>query len=281
MKLLDGKACAKEILRELQQKIHAATKKPHLTCILVGENPASLAYVKNKRKRCEEVGITSSCLSLPATISQKELQTTLHRCNEDPSIDAILVQLPLPSHIDTPTILLSVTPEKDVDGFHPLHMGYLLTNNPSGFCPCTPLGIQTLLQRSHIPIAGKHVVIVGRSSLVGKPLAALLLQKGPFANATVTIAHSHSQDLPSICRQGDILIAAAGHPHLLQKEMVREGAVVVDVGIHRLSDGSWVGDVDFQNVAPRTSHITPVPGGVGPMTVAMLLHNTVLSWERR
>ncbi len=205
--------------------------------------------------------------------------------NKNPSIDGILIQLPLPSHIDTFRIISSIDPTKDVDGFHPLNVGKMLIGQTDGFLPCTPHGIQVLLSQSQIPIFGKHIVIVGRSNIVGKPLAAILMQKAPHCNATVTVAHSHSENLTQICHSADILISAIGKPHFIKKEMVRNQAVVIDVGINRIAtkDGHPLiaGDVDFEEVAPLCSHITPVPGGVGPMTIALLLSNTLLSYQRR
>lgn len=246
--------------------------RPGLAAVLVGENPASKIYVRNKRKACEEVGIYSEEHALPETTSEAELLSLISRLNQDPKIHGILVQLPLPKKIRERRVLDDVIPEKDVDGFHYINVGKLVANEP-GFVPCTPLGIIELLRASNVEMAGTHAVILGRSNIVGKPAALLLLHR----HATVTICHSKTKDLNEICRQADILVAAIGKPEFVKKEMVKEGAVVIDVGINRLSDGRIVGDVDFEAVQERAGAITPVPGGVGPMTIAMLLSNTLQS----
>lgn len=274
--IIDGKKIASEILSGIANAI--GQTKPGLAFILVGDNPASLSYVRAKKKTCAAIGIVSTLIELPSNTTQDEVIRQIQALNIDPNIHGILVQLPLPLHIHDRPVMLAIDPNKDVDGFHPLNVGKMLLGEESGFLPCTPNGIKELLKRSHIPIAGKHVVIVGRSNIVGKPLAAILMQKKPDCNATVTIAHSGSENLTEITRSADILVAAIGHPRFITKEMVRKGAVVIDVGINRLHDGTLVGDVDFDQVAPLASWITPVPGGVGPMTIAMLMSNTYLSF---
>lgn len=281
MKLLDGTSLSSEIEKEVKTAIEALTgRKPGLAFVLVGSHPASQTYIRMKKKRCAQVGIRSFDLELPEKISEEMLLSEIARLNQDEDVDGILVQLPLPPHLLSSKVMEAVRPEKDVDGFHPLNVGKLLLGETTGFFPCTPYGIVTLLSRHHIDISSKHVVIVGRSNIVGKPLAALLMQKSPHGNATVTVAHSRSCDLEALCRSADILVAATGHPQTIRSSMVKEGAVVVDVGINRGLEGI-VGDVAFDEVAPLCSYITPVPGGVGPMTIAMLLSNTLLSYKRR
>ena len=284
-RIIDGKQIALEIEQRLAFAISGIKgRKPGLAFIRIGENPSSKIYISMKKKKCSEVGILSFDREFPEMISEKEILLEIQKLNENPDVDGILVQLPLPSHINQNKILSCILAEKDVDGFHPLNMGNLLIGNPHCFCPCTPLGVHALLTHSNTPILGKHVVIVGRSTIVGKPLAALLMQKAPHCNATVTIAHSMSENLERICQTADILIAAIGKPAFITANMVKEGATVIDVGINRIPEGKSskiIGDVDFANVAPRCSHITPVPGGVGPMTIAMLLSNTLLSYQRR
>lgn len=284
--LIDGKKVAAEIEEKIAHAIsHIKGRKPGLAFILVGRDPSSKVYIGMKRKKCKEVGIVSFDIEFPETISEKQLIEEIHRLNANPDVDGILVQLPLPSHINQTNVIESVMPDKDVDGFHPLNMGKLLIGDASGFCPCTPLGIHVLLANSRVPLLGKHVVIVGRSTIVGKPLAALLMQKAPHCNATVTVAHSLTTNLPSLCKTADILVAAIGKASFITEDMVKEGAVVIDVGINRMSSKEGVshiiGDVDFEHVAPKCSSITPVPGGVGPMTIAMLLSNTLLSYQRK
>ncbi len=286
MNHMDGISIAQQIRDRIAGAIaHLTHLKPGLAFILVGNNPASESYIRMKKKACEEVGILSFDCELPGTISEETLLKEIDRLNKDPRVDGILVQLPLPPQINTMNILSAVDPNKDIDGFHPLNMGKTLLGENDGFLPCTPHGIQVLLTESQIPLLGKHVVIVGRSNIVGKPLAAILMQKAPHCNATVTVAHSLSENLSAICRSADVLIAAMGKPRFIKKEMVKEGAVVVDVGINRITGPQGkpqiVGDVDFDEVAPRCSRITPVPGGVGPMTIALLLSNTLLSYQRR
>lgn len=280
MKLIDGKKIATEIIQEIKDAVAKISgRKPGLAFILVGDNPASQTYVKAKKKACAEVGIQSHLLEFPSTISQKDLLHQIELLNQNPLIDSILVQLPLPLHINEQVVMMTIDPTKDVDGFHPVNVGKMLLGNDSAILPCTPHGIQVLLQKSHISVSGKHVVIVGRSNIVGKPLAAILMQKKPGANATVTICHSQSSNLTEILRSADILVAAIGRPGFIKKHMVKEGVVVIDVGINR-PDGQIVGDVDFKNVAEIASYITPVPGGVGPMTIAMLLQNTLMIYAR-
>lgn len=282
--LIEGAKVAQEIRQGLKSKILALShlRKPTLAMVLVGEHAPSLAYVEAKKKACLEVGILSKVVALPAKISQISLLSHIQELNEDPLVDGILVQSPLPPPLHAQMVFEKIDPQKDVDGFHPLNMGKLLLSRSDGFIPCTPLGIKVLLERSHIPLLGQHVVIIGRSTIVGRPLAALLLT----ANATVTVTHSHTAHLSSVTRSGDIVIAALGSPHFLKADMVREGAVVIDVGINRLPDPTTakgyriVGDADFEALLPKCSAITPVPKGIGPMTVAMLLHNTVRSYER-
>lgn len=277
--LIDGKKIAQDIQAEIEKKVAALEgRKPGLSVILVGDNPASHSYVRSKRKACASVGMISQVIELSATLSQADLLKQIERLNRDPSVDGILVQLPLPPHIEEKIVTSAIDPCKDVDGFHPINVGKMLLGEDGGFFPCTPLGIKVLLERAQIPVEGKHVVIVGRSNIVGKPLAALLMQKKPHCNATVTVVHSHSEHLIELTRSADILVAAIGRPLFLKKEMVRPGAVVIDVGINRLPDGKLVGDVDFFPVSEVASHITPVPGGIGPMTIAMLLQNTLQSF---
>lgn len=282
--ILYGKEIAKHLLEQYSQRLSYLPRAPELAVILVGDHPSSRAYITMKERACKNIGITFTLYECSPSYSQDALVTLIERLNTSPTVDGILVQLPLPSHIDTQLIMMTIDPQKDVDGFHPENMGKLLLGDHSGFVPCTPLGIQTLLVESHIDTVGKHVVIVGRSNIVGKPLAALLIQKNNQANATVTIAHSHTPHLDKLTQQADILIAAIGRAGFIQSHMIKQGAVVIDVGISREStDAGYilVGDVDFKSVAPKCAAITPVPGGVGPMTVAMLVHNTIQSCTRR
>lgn len=281
MKLINGKQTAKEIREELKKEIDSLEgRKPGLAFILIGEEPASQTYVRMKKKRCEEIGIHSEILRLAPSISEKDLLSEIERLNLSEIIDGILVQQPLPSHISESKVVNAILPEKDVDGFHPLNIGQLLLGEEGGLIACTPLGIMKLLEKNGIDPTGKHAVIVGRSNIVGKPLAALLMQKKPFANATVTIAHSYTQDLQSICKTADVLVAAMGKPNFINGDMVKKGATVIDVGINRINN-CLVGDVDFETVKKKCGAITPVPGGVGPMTIATLLSNTLLSYKRR
>lgn len=282
MNLIDGTAIAKKIQDQVAHAISRLShRKPGLAFILVGDNPSSQTYIRMKKKRCDEVGILSFDCMLDETTTEEQLLREIAFLNRNTAVDGILVQLPLPAHINAMRIMSAVDPSKDVDGFHPLNVGKMLLGETDGFLPCTPHGIQVLLTQAQIPILGKHVVIVGRSNIVGKPLAAILMQKAPHCNATVTVAHSLTENLKEVCLSADILIAAMGQPHFIKADMVKKGAVVVDVGITRLSKECLVGDVDFDTVAPLCSAITPVPGGVGPMTIAMLLSNTLLSYQRR
>lgn len=279
MKLLEGKKVAEKLEKIIAQEVSSLEgKKPGLAFIRVGENPASMLYIKRKKERCEAVGINSFCVELEESVSKEALLQEITTLNKDPKVDGILLQLPLPSHLSPLPFLQAIDPKKDVDGFHPVNMGKLLTGDSSGFVPCTPKGIHTLLQEYGIALSGKRVVIVGRSNIVGKPLAALLCQKDPSCNATVTLAHGATENLPSICKEADILIAALGKPGFITKEFVKKGATVIDVGINKVETNDRceiVGDVDFEGVSPLCSHITPVPGGIGPMTIASLLANTL------
>lgn len=285
MNIIDGVQIAKTIENNIATAIQSLKgRPPALAFILVGEDPASISFIKMKKKKCKEVGILSIDRELSANVSEAHLIREIQQLNQDPDIDGILVQLPLPPHINTDHIVLAIHPDKDVDGFHPMNVGKMLIGYQDVFFPCTPHGVQVLLARSGIEIEGKHVVILGRSNLVGKPLAAILMQKRPHANATVTIAHSRSQHLQKICASADILIAAIGKPRFVGPDMVKQGAVVIDVGINRIEENNKkiiVGDVDFDQVTSKCSYISPVPGGVGPMTIAMLLSNTLLSYQKK
>jgi methylenetetrahydrofolate dehydrogenase (NADP+)/methenyltetrahydrofolate cyclohydrolase len=275
--LLDGKQLAQtmqaEVAADAAAFLRQHGRRPGLAAVLVGSNPASESYVRGKRKACEKAGLESWLHHLPAETSQAELLDLVQHLNEDPAVDGILVQLPLPPHIDEPTIIRVVAPLKDVDGFGPENLGLLTTGHPR-YLPCTPAGTQQLLVRNGVNLDGAHVVIVGRSNIVGKPLALILMQKGPGANATVTVCHSRSRNLGELTRAADVIVVAIGQAAFLKADMVRPGAVVVDVGINRVA-GKVVGDVDFDAVRQVASAITPVPGGVGPMTITMLLVNTV------
>ncbi len=279
MQLLDGKALAAEIEGRIAEEVRSLAHRgitPGLAVILVGNDPASQAYVRMKAKACKRAGIYSITHEMPENTTQPQLLNAIAILNNDPNIDGILVQLPLPKHINTATILEAIAPHKDVDGFHPHNIGRIAANL-TGFAPATPAGIMRLLKHYKIDPQGKNATIVGASNIVGKPLASLLLN----ANATTTICHIHTQDLASHTREADILCVGAGKPNLITESMVKEGAVVIDIGINRLSDGSLVGDVDFEHVAPKCSFITPVPGGVGPMTIASLLENTIKAAKNR
>lgn len=288
-RIIDGKRISQEIMQELKKEATRLSDKgfkPGLAVILVGENPASQVYVGRKEKACEELGIHSETYRLPDATSEEELISMIDKLNGNDNIDGILVQLPLPEHINENKILLRINPDKDVDGFHPMNVGRMVVGNPR-FLPCTPSGIQELLTRSGIDPSGKHVVVIGRSNIVGKPVACILVQKAEGANATVTICHSRTKNIAAITSQADILIAAIGKPNFVTQDMVKEGAVVIDVGVNRIPDSSkksgmrLVGDVDFDAVKDKTEAITPVPGGVGPMTIAMLIKNTVASAKFR
>ena len=286
--VIDGNKIAAQIRGELEQEIRGLIAKhgvtPGLAVVLVGENPASQQYVKNKNKAAHEIGVYSEQHNLAKDTPEAELLALVGKLNADPKIDGILVQLPLPKHIDEKKVLNLIDPNKDVDGFHPMNLGRMMVGDP-GFLPCTPHGVVKMLAYSGFKPAGKHVVVVGRSNIVGKPVANMLLQKAENADATVTVCHSRTPDLPAVTRQADILIAAIGKPEFITADMVKPGAVVVDVGVNRVSDpaaksGSrLVGDVDFAGVQPVAGKITPNPGGVGPMTIAMLMQNTVRAAE--
>ena len=278
-KIIDGKLVSASIREKIKEKTKAIKDKysrvPGLAAVLVGEDPASQIYVRNKRKSCEDVGIYSEEHKLPESTTQDELLELINKLNNDKKINGILVQLPLPKHIDDSLILNSVSSEKDVDGFHPINAGYLFEGKPQ-FIPCTPHGIIKMLEFYDIDIEGKNAVVLGRSNIVGKPAAILLLQK----NATVTICHSRTKNLEGVLKEADIIVAAIGRAHFVKKEMVKEGAIVIDVGINRLDTGKLAGDVDFEAVKKISGFITPVPGGVGPMTITMMLWNTLTSLEK-
>jgi methylenetetrahydrofolate dehydrogenase (NADP+)/methenyltetrahydrofolate cyclohydrolase len=275
--LLDGRVVAQRVRQAVAEGVEQLRQQfgraPGLAAVLIGDHPASRVYVRNKRKACDAVGVCSWLYHLPATTSRGEVKELLLRLNAAAEVDGILVQLPLPPHLPEEEIVAMIDPTKDVDGFHPYNYGLLAGGRPM-FVPCTPLGVQRLLEHYQIRTEGRHVVIVGRSNLVGKPLALLLLQKGAYADAVVTVCHSRASDLGELTRAADILVAAAGRPGLIRASMVKPGAVVIDVGINRVGD-RLVGDVEFEEVQPVVGAITPVPGGVGPMTVAMLLANTL------
>ena len=282
--ILDGKALAKKIQSELSQEVAVLEPKigrpPGLAVLMVGDNPASAVYVRNKEKACAKVGIASVGKHFPATVTQAELTAEIHRLNQDPSVDGILVQLPLPDGFDSVALLHEIQSSKDADGLHPVNLGHLVRSE-AGLRSCTPAGVMKLLEEYKIEIAGKKAVVIGRSILVGKPIALMLLE----ANATVTMAHSRTQDLAALCREADILVAAVGKPEMITKEMIKPGAIVVDVGINRVTNqetgkSRLVGDVAYAEAAQIASYITPVPGGIGPMTVAMLLANTVASYKQ-
>ena len=288
--LLDGKATSLAIEAELteavQDRIAKGQKRPHLAAVLVGDNPASRAYVGHKVKACARVGFESTLVEKPVDISQEALLEVVHNLNNDPEIDGFIVQLPLPDHIDDQAVLEAVLPSKDVDGFHPVNAGKMSLDLPC-FLPATPMGIMSLLDRAGIDTQGKHAVILGRSSIVGTPMALLLRRNGAPGNCTVTVCHSRTQNLAEHTRRADILVAAIGRAHFVTADMVKEGAVVIDVGINRIPDASkksgsrLTGDVDFEAVAAKASWITPVPGGVGPMTIASLMQNTLQACANR
>ena len=283
-RVIDGAAIARTIRDRIAIEVGELARAgvvPGLSVILVGEDPASAVYVASKERACTEAGMNGITIRLPAHTTQEELLRHVRTLNDDASIHGILVQMPLPKQIDPDTVIRAIDPTKDVDGFHPINVGKLLIGEEDGFAPCTPAGVQELLIQSGVNTLGKDIVLIGRSNIVGKPMAALLLQDHLGANATVTICHRYTRDLPSHTRRADILIAAAGTPNLVTPDMVKQGVVVIDVGINRVADPSTakgyrlVGDVDFEGVRPLASQITPVPKGVGPMTIAMLLKNTV------
>jgi len=287
-RIIDGNKIAKELRAELADEVKALAKRkivPGLAVVLVGEDPASQVYVRMKEKACEQLGIASFEHRLPAKTTERKLLNLIDKLNADKRVHGILVQLPLPKHIDEKKVLNAIDPDKDVDGFHPVNVGKMLVGEP-GFLPCTPHGCQVMLLRSGYDPSGKKVVVVGRSNIVGKPVAAILMQKAPGANATVTVCHSRTKNIGAVTRQADILIAAMGVPEFVKARMVKEGAVVIDVGVNRVDDKTkksgyrLVGDVDFKGVSKKAKAISPVPGGVGPMTITMLLKNTVESAQR-
>ena len=288
MTILDGKktseALKQEIAEEVKQLKNQGKKVPHLAAVLVGDDGASLTYVGSKVKACEQVGFASTLVKLPADISEEKLLQEIAKLNANPEIDGYIVQLPLPKHINEQKILLAIDPTKDVDGFHPANFGRMALDMEA-FIPATPFGIMELLKRYKVPTKGKHVVVVGRSHIVGRPISILLSQKGDQGNATVTLTHSHTPNLADLTRQADIVVMALGISEFLKGDMVKEGVTVIDVGITRLKDDSnskgyrIVGDVAFNEVKEKASYITPVPGGVGPMTIAMLLKNTLLAYK--
>jgi methylenetetrahydrofolate dehydrogenase (NADP+)/methenyltetrahydrofolate cyclohydrolase len=288
MHLIDGNAIAATIIAELKTELATLSgRKPCIALVRVGEDPASVSYVKKKEKTAADIGVTSRVILPPITISQAELFSLIDDLNRDPSVDGILVQSPLPKHIDEVAVFRRVAPEKDVDGFNTVNLGKVAQEDATGFVACTPAGIMELLARSGVELKGKHVVVLGRSLIVGKPIALLALQKKAGANATVTVCHSATTDLPAMTRQADVLIAAIGRAEFVTAAMVKPGAVVIDVGINRVPDSSkktgyrLTGDVKFDEVAPLCAKITPVPGGVGPMTVAMLMKNTVKAFRQQ
>ena len=282
--ILDGKALSRKIQNHLQEKIAELTPKigrpPGLAVLMVGDNPASAVYVRNKEKACKRIGMASFGKHFPGNITQEAVAAEISALNQDDNVDGILIQLPLPKHLDAVTLLYQIDPDKDADGLHPLNLGRLVRSEP-GLRSCTPAGVMKLLEEYNISVEGKKAVVIGRSILVGKPIGLMLLDK----NATVTMAHSRTQNLAEVCREADILVAAVGKPELITTSMVKSGAVVIDVGINRISDEAGnsrlVGDVEFDSVSEIASYITPVPGGVGPMTVAMLLSNTYWSYAQK
>ena len=290
MIILDGKQTSAKIKEEIEAQVSVMKqhnkRTPHLAAVLVGTNGASMTYVGAKVKACQLVGFESTLIELSAETTEAQLLNKIEELNNNPDIDGFIVQLPLPKHIDEQKVLMAVDPDKDVDGFHPMNVGRLTLDLPT-FISATPYGIMELLERYEIPTSGKHVVVIGRSHIVGRPMSILMSQKRAAGNATVTIAHSRTTNLAALTKEADIIVAALGIPEFLKADMVKKGAVVIDVGITRVPDASKkrgyriAGDVDFENVAEKASHITPVPGGVGPMTIAMLLKNTLLACERR
>jgi len=287
MELIDGNAIAESILTQIAAEVvKIPGRRPTVAFLRVGEDPASVSYVTKKQKTAALVGMESRLELFPETTTQAELLAKITQLNLDPLVDGILIQSPLPKSMDETAVFNHVNPNKDVDGFHTLNVGKLVQEDPSGFVACTPAGIIELIRRSNVETDGRHVVVVGRSLIVGKPVGLLLLQKGLPGNATVTFCHSRTRDLPTVTRTADILIAAIGRPRFITADMVKQGATVIDVGINRVPDATKkngyriVGDVDFEAVAPRCARITPVPGGVGPMTVAMLMSNTLKAWHK-
>lgn len=286
-RIIDGKLISKEIRSEIAEQVQKLKGTPHLTVVLVGEDPASQTYVRNKQRACEKVGISSETILLSESTSQDELLQRVSDLNQNPKINGLLVQLPLPKHIDENLIIESINPDKDVDCFHPLNIGKLTAGLECPFQPCTPAGIVELIYRSGYTVEKKHVVIVGRSNIVGKPLGLLLLRKGNRGDATITYCHSRTPDIQQYTRQADVLIAAVGYPELIKGDMIKPGAIVVDVGTNRVEDAShpkgyrWTGDVQFDEAEKVAEAITPVPGGVGPMTIAMLLNNTLYAYRNQ
>jgi methylenetetrahydrofolate dehydrogenase (NADP+)/methenyltetrahydrofolate cyclohydrolase len=286
MILIDGKATANQIKNEIAEEVKAIQSKgeraPHLAAVLVGNDGASLTYVGSKVRSCEKVGFDSSLIRLPEETTEAELLAKIAELNQDDTLDGYIVQLPLPKHIDEEKVLLAIDPKKDVDGFHPSNFGRMALELET-FIPATPFGIMQLIERYDIDTQGKHVVVIGRSHIVGRPISILMSQKGAYGNATVTVVHSRTKDLKSLTQQADIIVSALGVPGFVTADMVKEGVVIIDVGITRVEDASKqkgyyiTGDVDFESVAQKASYITPVPGGVGPMTIAMLLKNTLLA----
>ena len=284
--IIDGKQVAADIRAEVAQKVAALKKNGKNAClavILVGENPASVSYVTGKQKALAEVGMQDRSVHLPENTSEEDLLKLIDQLNNDDTVHGILVQLPLPKHINEDKVIMAISPEKDVDGFHPVNVGNMMIGRP-GFLPCTPHGIIVLLQRMGIETSGKHAVVIGRSNIVGKPVSVLLAQKN--VNCTVTLCHTGTKNLSEITKQADIVVVASGHPHTLTGDMIKQGAVVIDVGVNRIPDSSkksgfrLVGDCDFDDLKEKASFITPVPGGVGPMTIAMLMVNTLESAEK-
>jgi len=287
MELIDGNKIAADIVAELKTQVATFTgRKPCIALVRVGEDPASVSYVKKKEKTSADIGITSRLIFPAVTITQDELFALIDGLNADPEVDGILVQSPLPKHINEVAVFRRIAAHKDVDGFHTLNLGKLAQEDPTGFVACTPAGIMELLKRSGVKLSGKHVVVLGRSLIVGKPAALLAMQRGEWANATVTVCHSQTANLPALTRQADVLIAAIGKAEFVTADMVKPGAVVIDVGVNRVPDATkktgfrLTGDVHFPSVSPLCSQITPVPGGVGPMTVAMLMANTVKAYRQ-
>lgn len=277
--IISGKELAKNKREAMKQEVKQLKKEgiqPKLTVVLVGDNPASISYIKGKQKGCAEVGIESQLVKLDATTSEEELLSVIDQLNEDETVDGILVQLPLPEHISEQKVIHRISVEKDVDGFHPMNVGKMMLGEPC-FVSCTPAGILEMVRSIQVPIEGKHVVVIGRSNIVGKPVGQLFLNE----NATVTYTHSRTKNRPSITKQADILIVAVGKPNFIGPDEIKEGAIVIDVGVNRLETGKLCGDVRFDEVKEKASYITPVPGGVGPMTITMLLHNTIESAKIR
>ena len=287
MIILDGKKTSDDIKAEIEESVKEITvngsRPPHLAAVIVGDDGASLTYVGSKVRSCKRVGFDSTLIKLPETISENELLEKVNELNNDKNIDGYIIQLPLPKHIDSQKILMAVDSDKDVDGFHPTNFGKMALSLPT-FISATPYGIMELLKRYNVETSGKHTVVIGRSDIVGRPISILMSQKSNPGNSTVTLAHSRTKNIEELTKQADIIISALGVPNFLKEEMVKEGAVIVDVGITRVADNSQkgykiVGDVDYENVSKKSSYITPVPGGVGPMTIAMLLKNTLLAYK--